>query len=442
MITSHNKDIDIFEYMKDKLEKGLSNIGKSHIRNEYKLKVYSQYFLPSLRFHLTVNDMSKTHLDDLDSLVHRHVKPWAGLPRPGTWSFIHMPEGANISTISALYLECHALAHLSSRLKADDGVNHCLDSRIERESNWSQKHSHTIQCEELFSDIKRQNPDVQPVEAKISLKKSLKEITSKFWHDRVKKLTVQGAFLDLLAAEKGATHWKSIMFDLPHSVCKFLINSCSDTLNHNSNLVRWGKRTNDRCPVCGNKETLQHVLNICSIYLEQGRFTWRHNNILNYIWSAIKEGLEAKEVEHSSKADLDDHKGSTVPVEYAVTNLKPDICVFLTTNVKLIIIELSVSFEPNISKMHDYKVNKYTPLLNDIREKGLEVYFLALEVGSRGYISQDNEKTLKSIHSMLFVKIPFKKFKSDISKLAIISSFVIFHAKSEPQWDKHPLLQI
>ena len=291
-------------------------------------------------------------------------------------------------------------------------------------------------------DIKAQNPDVQPAQAKVFLKNSLKELTSKFWHERVKNLTVQGAFLDLLAAEEGATHWKSIMFDLPHSVCKFLINSCSDTLNHNSNLVRWGKRTNDRCPVCGNKETLQHVLNMCSVYLEQGRFTWRHNNILQYIWSAIKEGLEAKEVEHSSKADLDDHRGSTVPVEYAVTSLKPDICVLLTTNAKLIIIELSVSFELNIPKMHAYKVNKYTPLLNDIREKGNEVYFLALEVGSRGFISKDNEKTLKSIHSMLFIKTPFKKFKSDISKLAIISSFVIYHAKSEPQWDKHPLLQI
>ena len=143
-----------------------------------------------------------------------------------------------------------------------------------------------------------------------------------------------------------------------------------------------------------------------------------------------------------SKADLNDHRGSTVPVEYAVTNLKPDICVFLTTNMKLIIIELSVSFEPNITKMHEYKINKYTPLLNDIRKKGCEVYFLALEVGSRGYISQENEKTLKSIHSMTFIKTPFKKFKTDISKLDIISSFVIFHAKSEPQWDPHPTLQV
>lgn len=284
--------------------------------------------------------------------------------------------------------------------------------------------------------------DIKPTEAKVIIKRSLKEITTSFWHDRVKKLTVQGAFLELLATEKGATHWKSIMYDLPHGVCKFLINSCSDTLNHNSNLVRWGKRTNDRCPSCGNKETLQHVLNNCNIYLEQGRFTWRHNNILNYIWTAIKDGLDTKGVDHTSKADLDNPRGSTVPIECTATNLKPDICVFLTTNDKLFIIELSVPFEMNITKAHTYKVNKYTAPVNDVKANGHEVYLYALEVGSRGYISQENEKTLKSIHSSLCIKIPFKKFKTDISKLAIISSFVIYHAKSEPQWDPHPMLQI
>ena len=131
-----------------------------------------------------------------------------------------------------------------------------------------------------------------------------------------------------------------------------------------------------------------------------------------------------------------------MPLECAVTNLKPDICIFLPLNHKLLIIELSVSFELNISKMHDYKVNKYTPLVNDIRDKGYVVFFYALEIGSRGYISGDNEKTLRSIHSSSFIQTPFKKFKSDISKLAIISSFVIFHAKSEPQWDTHPTLQV
>ena len=87
-----------------------------------------------MQVHLTVNDMTKTHLDQLDAFANRFIKKWAGLPRPGTLAFIHMPEGCNIPTISSIYTECHALAHLSSRMKGDKAVNHCLDSRLARES--------------------------------------------------------------------------------------------------------------------------------------------------------------------------------------------------------------------------------------------------------------------------------------------------------------------
>ena len=61
LITTHNRDSDIYNYMEDKIQTGLTNIDNSYIHKEYKLKVYVQYFLPSLRFHLTVNDISKTY---------------------------------------------------------------------------------------------------------------------------------------------------------------------------------------------------------------------------------------------------------------------------------------------------------------------------------------------------------------------------------------------
>ena len=448
LITSHNKDSDIFEYIKDKLESGLTNIDNSLIRNEYKLRVYTDYFLPSMRFHLTVNDMTKTHLDNLDSLVRRYIKKWAGLPRPGTVSFLHMPQGLNIKTVSDLYMECHALAHISSRIKADEAVNHCLDSRIQRESQWTHKISHATQCEQLFTDLQNDS-DISNItltnhSAKTQIKKTLQQTTSDYWYQHVKSLSVQGRFLELLVLEEGATHWKSIIYNLPHNVYKFLINAVSDSLNHNSNLVRWGKRSNDRCPACGNKETLQHVLNICSVYLDQGRFTWRHNNILNYIWMSIKEGLNSKGVRNTVNADIDNRRTgyTTVPTQCTVTNMIPDICVLLPDENKLYIIELSVPFEPNIKKMHDYKVNKYTALVNDIESNQYHVYLLALEIGSRGYISCDNDKTLKLIHKSLSVQTTYKTFKQNICKLAIISSFVIFHAKTQPHWDSLPLLQV
>ena len=98
-----------------------------------------------------------------------------------------MPEGLNISTISDMYLECHALAHISSRINADDAVNHCLNSRLQRESQWTHKISHNTQCEQLFLDVlDNHDENLTAHNAKSSLKKTRKQTTLEYWLNHVK----------------------------------------------------------------------------------------------------------------------------------------------------------------------------------------------------------------------------------------------------------------
>ena len=260
-ITYNNRDSEIFKYMYDKLSKGLTNINESLIRNEYKLKVCADYLLPSLRFDLTVNDMCESHLKDLDRLLDRYLKKWSGLPHPGTLAFLHMPQGLNVHSISDIYKEGHLVAHISTRMKGDQQVNSCLDSRIARESNWTRKISHIVQNENTFNDIMALEPNLHA--AKLSAKKSVRDQVADYWKSHVKTLTVQGRFLELLAEEETAYHWKSFIYNLPAGVCKFMINSLSDTLNTNVNLLRWGKKTTDKCKNCKNRETTAHVLSHC-----------------------------------------------------------------------------------------------------------------------------------------------------------------------------------
>ncbi len=56
LITFRNKPAEVFDYIYEQLSTGLNRIDESLIRNEHKLRVYVDYLLPSLRFHLTVND--------------------------------------------------------------------------------------------------------------------------------------------------------------------------------------------------------------------------------------------------------------------------------------------------------------------------------------------------------------------------------------------------
>ena len=472
LITFNNKDSEMFDYVKQMLENGLTNINESPIRSEYKIRIYAQYLLPALRYHLTVNDMCVTHLQKLDALAERYLKKFFGIPHPGTMAFIHMPKGLAIKSISDMYREAHLSAHISSRVKGGPLVNHCLNTRLTREQSWTRKKSITHECETIFNYVNDsqsgfKTPNIgESDNVNNSIFKnvntrtatSLKTIQNKaksyltdhvqnLWNSHVKTLLVQGRFFDLLAIETSCHHWKSIIYNLPSGILKFLVNALGDTLNTKTNLKRWGKASSDKCKACGNRETLHHVLNNCKRSLEQGRFTWRHNNILNYIVKTIRSGFANNDDSPQILTDLAARAPNTpgittIPPECSITNLIPDICLFWKNLRRLVIIELTVPFEFGIEKAHLRKCNKYAPLVNDIKSSGCEVSLIALEIGSRGYISPENITRLKEILKLCNKPINFKQFRDNLSKLSVVSSFSIFHSKNEPTWINPPFLDV
>ena len=54
------------------------------VRGEFKIQIYKKYLLPASRFLLTVHELTKTNLGKLDSLTHKYLKSWIGLPRCST----------------------------------------------------------------------------------------------------------------------------------------------------------------------------------------------------------------------------------------------------------------------------------------------------------------------------------------------------------------------
>ena len=99
-------------------------------------------------------------------------------------------------------------------------------------------------------------------------------------------------------------------------------------------------------------------------------------------------------------------------------------------------------YEPNINATHDYKHSKYQSLISDIESNGFIVEYYPIEIGARGYINKDNSIRLKKIHKSTGINTPYKQLQNNLSKLAIISSFVIFHAKTEPTLINPPPLKM
>ncbi len=66
--------------------------------------------------------------------------------------------------------------------------------------------------------------------------------------------------------------------------------------------------------------------------------------------------------------------------------------------------KLTIPFETNISKNHNYKTNKYSNLILDIAWQGYNCKFLVIEIGSHGYIGEDNKDQIASLFHKLTKK--------------------------------------
>jgi hypothetical protein len=89
------------------------------------------------------------------------------------------------------------------------------------------------------------------------------------------------------AVEHEDVIWKSYMFSLKQRTMKFLLNAAIDTLPTAANLYKCKKSTSNKCKLCRGVQTTAHILNICPCSLQNGKFLWCHNNVINYVVSCV-----------------------------------------------------------------------------------------------------------------------------------------------------------
>ena len=170
--------------------------------------------------------------------------------------------------------------------------------------------------------------------------------------------------------------------------------------------------------LCGEKGTIGHILSGCKVALAQGRYKWRHDQVLREVAHCIEERRKTsntkpntkekkeikfvKEGEKKPKTKNEDRKcyldsasdwrlqvdldgKLKVPVEVADTNLRPDILLISDSEKKMGIVELTVPSEERIEVSGELKRSKYAGLQEQGRKKGWVVQVWAVEVGCRGF---------------------------------------------------------
>jgi len=104
------------------------------------------------------------------------------------------------------------------------------------------------------------------------------------------------------------------------------------------------------------------------------------------------------------------------------TSLRPDIVIFSQLSKRVILVELTSPCEENMEEWHGKKLEKYSCLLNKIKEKGWFVELFAVEIGARGYCSSSVISCLKRLG---FSTKRSNQVAKSLSSVALQASFVI-----------------
>ena len=132
----------------------------------------------------------------------------------------------------------------------------------------------------------------------------------------------------------------------------------SNTLATRKNLSEWSISQSSACAFCLQPESLQHIVSSCKSYLQDGRYTWRHNSVLLYLAKALSSFSNC-----SLYADLPSYLS---PSLITGDSPRPDL-VMITKNCSLYILELTLEFESNMQINSNHKAtNAKLSLLTSI----------------------------------------------------------------------------
>ena len=167
--------------------------------------------------------------------------------------------------------------------------------------------------------------------------------------------------------------WSSAQSSLPKNIFNFSIKYINNTLPTKTNLKRLGLSSSSDCSFCLTQESVLHIISSCKVYLQQGRYIWRHDSILMFIATTFRSLQHAKIF-----ADIPGFLSTSIITGH---DLRPDLLLSLS-NKSLYILELTVGYESNLRSNAERKKQKYRELVQQLTNDYEKVNFLNLSISA------------------------------------------------------------
>ena len=247
------------------------------------------------------------------------------------------------------------------------------------------------------------------------------------------QLTAQGFIISFLlehSMKSLNSLWSSAQSKLPKNIFNFSIRYLNNTLTNRVNLYKWKLSQSSDCSFCLCPESLLHVVSGCKSYLEEGRYTWRHNSALHFVASTLQS------VRNSSLyVDL---PGFLSPCIITGDQLRPDMLLSIGKTT-LYVIELTVGFETNLNSNAERKHEKYDQLTRDLSSDFHSVKFINLSLSALGIFGKSCEPFIDMCKELEFDKLHTEFIVRKLATIIIRSTYYIFCMRNKP-WTNPDLL--
>ena len=367
----------------------LESVNSCPLTRGQKLKLYRAGICPRLSWLLMIEDLPISWVEKkLDSLATLYLKKWAGLARPANPAVLYLPHkmgGLNLPLVSVQYKRLQVVKQSQLLTSVDHCTRQIAERSLQRDLSLERA---KFRPSVVVRDVMVGNPDINRKSLARGAKLMVQEEACEERHKRLLSLEREGQMFRCTSSDAAAT-WGQALMELSDEHRKFAINSAVDTLPHNANLRLWRKRNDDACPLCGDRQTLIHVLNACPVALQARRYNHRHDAVLRKIVAVVSDHLLPTE---TLTSDISDYQ---FPHHIVPTSSRPDIVWWDDTKKKLSLVELTICFETSFDGAAERKQAKYVELQQRAQEKGFRTSLITVEVGSRGIINNPGFTRLK-----------------------------------------------
>ena len=385
----------------------LQTVDSLHIHPKNKLLLYHRYILSKLSWHLTVADLSKTWIcEHLDNVVTKYIRQWLDLPISATLSAIilsHKNFGLSLQLPYVNFIQCQTVLRSALKSSQDDTI-----TRLWKNTN----------C----------GTNIQ-YDTNKNAKLVLKTIRADHAEKLQSKLPSQGFIISFLlekSLKRLNSLWSKAQSSLPTNIFNVTIRYLNNTLANKKNLYMWKLAATPDCSFCLQSESLLHVVAGCKSYLEQGRYTWRHNTVLKFLAQTLPSLQPCKLF-----VDLPGHLSPSI---LTGESLRPDMLLSIEDKC-LYIIELTVGFETNLERNAERKEIKYRPLLKQFENKYRKTKFINLSTSSLGMFGQASESFFDMCKELDIEQSHLNYIAIKMTTIIIRTTYYIFCMRNKPWTD-------